>query len=154
MRQIRLACLLVLAALTTDGGGPAIAQTPSTAPTAQSSAACATRAKRKFAELMADYLRAAVATQGSANDYTTAPSPKVFAVCINWAESTPDRRVSHGFWFTTARFSSDPATVEQQALDRCANFPNAKSGKCSCQVVSRNGAMTISYPEGWAEKGC
>jgi hypothetical protein len=150
MRKI-LPCLLALSSLTVCPGGFPAARAQVTAPT---SSACAARARREFSDLMADYLRTAVSTQGDANSYTTAPTPKVFAVCINWADSRPNKRASKGFWFVTGKFSSDPTVVEQRALERCNDFKSAQAGECTCQIISRNGAMTIGFPPGWAERNC
>jgi len=134
-----------------QGQSPAAAQQ---AQMAAPAAACTAQAKRKFTDLIAGYVQTAVSSQGHSNDYPTAPTPKVFAACINWVESTPDRRVANAFWFTTGRFSSDPNVIEQEAMSRCSNTQSAKSGSCTCQIVSRNGSMAIQFPEGWAEKGC
>lgn len=120
---------------------------------AASNDACMRQAKADFSKLITDFVETLVVTRGSGN-YNTSENPRSFALCLDWNKSTPKLRYGAGHGFASRQTSTNAAIVDSRALEWCVDSDGAKTGRCRCEIVSRNGITDLSFPPDWAGKQC
>jgi hypothetical protein len=109
---------------------------------------CVADARSKFSSLVERSVRTLIGRKKTEpNSYMTAPSPKAFAMCINWQRTKPQFRVGRAWAIASARVSPDATVVTSTALGRCTEA--ARNQQCECVIVHRDGQLVISFPEWW-----
>jgi hypothetical protein len=120
---------------------------------AASNDACMRQVKTDFTKLITDFVETLVVTRGSGN-YNTSENPRSFALCLDWNKSTPKLRYGAGHGFASRQTSTNVAIVDSRALEWCVDSDGAKSGRCKCEIVSRDGKTDLQFPPDWAGKQC
>lgn len=115
--------------------------------------ACMRQAKEDFTKLIKEFVETLKTTKGKGN-YNTSQNPRSFALCLDWSKSTPALRYGAGHGFASRSTSTRAARVDSRALEWCARSGSAKSGRCKCELVSRNGVTSLHFPPDWAATQC
>ena len=115
--------------------------------------ACMRQAKEDFTKLITEFVETLRTSRGKGN-YNTSQNPRSFALCLDWNKSTPKLRYGAGHGFASRETSTSAAVVDSRALEWCVDSDGAKSGRCKCELVSRNGVTDLHFSPGWAAKQC
>jgi|ERR1041385_5707358 hypothetical protein len=127
---------------------PAHAQGPASPPGRE---LCVREGKARFTALVEEAVRHLRDNRGPnagrINTYLREGNERAFALCLNWQQSSPEDfgGRGHGYSFRKA----DAAAATTTAITHCSRARYAREGLCRCEVVHRNGVVSIRFPDGW-----